>query len=68
MAKEYDASSRFQTIADASRTTGLAQCFLRTGVKNNTIPHIMSGKKYLINIPRLIEQLDEESVQSMRAT
>ncbi len=48
----------FMTISEASKTTGLSQCYLRQGVKCGTIPHVRSGKKYLINIPRLLEDLN----------
>lgn len=47
----------FQKIPDACKTTGLSQYFLRCGCKNGTIPHIKSGKVYLINIPALLRQL-----------
>ena len=50
----------FQKINDAVRTTGLSAYFLRNGCKNGTIPHIMSGKKYLINIPALLKMLDAD--------
>lgn len=51
----------FQKISDASTTTGLSQNFLRKGCKNGTVPHIMSGKTYMINIPALLRKLDQDS-------
>lgn len=48
----------FATISDAARITGLSQYYLRQGVRNGTVPHIRSGTKYLINLPRLLETLD----------
>ena len=48
----------FQSVTDAARTTGLSTFFLRQGLKNGTVPHIKSGNKYLINIPRLLEALN----------
>lgn len=62
MSKQYDPTQRFQTFADASRTTGLSQYFLRRGCKAGTIPHIKSGNKFLINIPLLFEQMDRQSI------
>ena len=47
----------FQKIAEACKTTGLSQYFLRQGCKNGTIPHIKSGGVYYINVPALIEVL-----------
>lgn len=47
----------FQRIPDACRSTGLSQWFLRNGCKDGSIPHIMSGKVYLINVPALLHKL-----------
>lgn len=48
----------FQKIAEASRTTGLSQYFLRQGCKDGSVPHAKSGGTYYINIPKLLRQLD----------
>ena len=50
----------FQRIPAACRITGLSQSFLRAGGKAGTVPHIMSGGTYLINIPALLRKLDAE--------
>jgi len=55
------ASQPFQKIKMASNSTGLSQFFLRQGVKDGTIPHIRCGKKILINVPALLEQMDQQS-------
>lgn len=47
----------FQTIPEASKTTGLSKYFLREGCKAGTVPHIMSGTTYYVNIPKLLQQL-----------
>jgi len=47
----------FQKIKDAATTTGLSQHYLRDGCKNGTIPCVMSGTTYYIDIPALIEKL-----------
>ena len=44
----------FASIREACTITGLSQCFLRKGCRNGTIPHIMCGTKYLIDIPALL--------------
>lgn len=54
-------SAPFQKIPEACRTTGLSQHFLRTGCRNGSIPHIMSGNTYFVNVPALLEQLDRQS-------
>lgn len=47
----------FQKIAEASKTTGLSQYFLRQGCKDGSVPHIKSGTVYLINVPALLKKL-----------
>ena len=61
LAKRYNPSSQYQTIADASRTTGLSQYFIRHGCRNKSIPYIKSGNKYLINVPLLLQCLNRQS-------
>ena len=36
----------FQKIAEACKTTGLSQYYLRQGCKDGTIPHVKSGGVY----------------------
>ena len=47
----------FQKIAEASKTTGLSQYFLRNGCKDGSVPHIRSGTIYLVNVPALLKKL-----------
>lgn len=47
----------FQKIAEASKTTGLSQYFLRQGCKDGSVPHIKSGTVYLVNVPALLKKL-----------
>ncbi len=54
----------FQKIADASRTTGLSQYFLRSGCKSGTIPHVKSGTTYMVNVPALLKVLNAEIEQT----
>lgn len=62
--KPYDPTRRFQTIADAARTTGLSQYFLRREVKAKRCPHIQSGNRILVNVPLLLEAMDRQSVRN----
>lgn len=48
----------FQKIPEACRTTGLSMYYLRKGCKDGTIPHIKSGTVYLINVPKLLRNLE----------
>ena len=56
----------FQKIAEACKTTGLSQYFLRQGCKNGTVPHIKSGGVYYINVPALMEALDAEQARQRK--
>jgi len=51
----------FMKIKDACKATGVSQFALRKGCIDGTIPHVMSGKVYLINVPALRRLLDEKS-------
>lgn len=50
----------FQKIKDACATTGLSQHYLRQGCKDGTVPHVMSGTTYYVNIPALLAKLNAE--------
>lgn len=63
MRKKYDPALRFQTIPEAAQTTGLSQYFLRHGAKNGTVPHTRSGNRILINVPLLLERMDQQSLK-----
>lgn len=52
---------RFCTVREAVEATGLSEAFLRAGLKNGKIPHIRSGKKYLINVSLFQAELENMS-------
>ena len=54
----------FQPIKQAVKTTGLSEWFLRQALKNGTLPHVRTGSKVLVNVPRLLAELDEQSSHS----
>ena len=47
----------FVGIDEASRLTGLSRFYIRKGVRTGEIQHVMSGTKYLVNLPALFERL-----------
>lgn len=47
----------FQKIREACKTTGLSQFYLRKGCKDGSIPCVMSGGTYYINVPALLRKL-----------
>lgn len=65
--KQYDANKPFQTIADAARTTGLSQFFIRKACREGTCPHIRAGKTFMVNVPLLVQQLNAESTATAKA-
>lgn len=60
-------SQPYQKIKEACRTTGLSQYMLRRGCQDGTVPHVRSGRTYYVNVPALLEKLDEghEDSQSL---
>ena len=67
MSRLYDANKPFQTIADAARTTGLSQFFIRKACREGTCPHIRAGKTFMVNVPLLVQQLNAESTATAKA-
>lgn len=51
----------FMKIKDVARETGLAQSFIRAGCRDGSIPHVMSGSTYYVNVPALLRKLEAES-------
>lgn len=47
----------FQKIAEASRTTGLSQYYLRRGCRDGSVPCTKSGQTFFVNVPALLRQL-----------
>ncbi len=50
----------YYSVKETALKTGLSQKYLRAGLSDGTIPHIRSGNKYLINLPLLLERLNQE--------
>lgn len=56
-----DRQKPFLSIKATCEVTGLSQRFLREGCKRGDVPHIMTGSKYLVNVPLLLHRLNEQS-------
>ena len=65
--RKIDRNAPFQSISGAAYMTGLSAGYIRTGCKAGTVPHIRVGTDYRVNMPRLLEQLNAQSVAG-RAT
>ena len=59
-AQETKQATPFMKIGAASRATGLSQYYLRQGCKDGSIPHIKSGTVYMVNVAKLLRQLNAE--------
>jgi len=46
------------TIKETAQETGMAEHFIRSLVLKNEIVHVKAGKKYLINLEKLIDYLN----------
>jgi len=46
------------TIAETAKKTGLAAHYIRQCCLTNKIVHVRCGKRYLVNIPKLVEFLN----------
>lgn len=55
----------FQPIKETVKTTGLSEWYLRQLLKSGTLPHIRTGNKVLVNVPRLLADLDKQSNHSL---
>lgn len=56
-----EGSARFASIKEASRITGLSQYFIRAGCRAGTIPHIMCGNRYKVDLQRMQDHLDSQT-------
>lgn len=48
---------RFVSIKTAAEITGLSQYYIRNGCRAGTIPHIMSGNRYKVDLQRFSESI-----------
>lgn len=64
MSRSQNDAQPFQRIPAACRITGLSQKYLRAGCKDGSVPHIMAGSVYMINIPALLRKLGAEEANS----
>ncbi len=52
---------QFVGIREAANMTGLSMYYLRNGCRAGTLPCIMCGNRYKVNLPALLEQMNRES-------
>lgn len=47
----------YHSIRETAKLTGLSEYFIRQQQKAGAVPGIYSGKKFLVNVPSLLESL-----------
>ena len=47
----------YHSIRETAKLTGLSEYYLRQQQKAGAVPGIYSGKKFLVNVPSLLESL-----------
>lgn len=55
----------FQPINTTAEISGVSPWYLRQLLKNGKLPHIRAGNKVLVNVPRLLAELDAQSTNSL---
>lgn len=63
--RTIDLTAPYQSIRGASRISGLAQGYIRTGCKNGEIPCLRVGQEYRINMPLFLQQLEAKSAANL---
>lgn len=48
----------YHSIRETAKLTGLSEYFIRQLHKTGAVPGIYSGKKFLVNVPSLLESLN----------
>ena len=61
MENENTMKKAFATVKEAAKLTGISEHQIRLWLKANQISYISCGNKYMINIGRLFQFLDEIS-------
>lgn len=67
MGTVINATPIYQPIKDTVKTTGLSEFYLRKLLKAGLLPHIKSGTKVLVNVPKLLAQLENSNIDSTDA-
>ena len=47
----------YHSIRETAKLTGLSEYYLRQQQKAGAVPGVYSGKKFLVNVPSLLESL-----------
>ena len=62
MRSKIDKDAVFQSVRGAAEITGFSTKYIRQGCKDGTIPHVMVGSDYRVNMPVYLERLNAASM------
>ena len=51
--------TKYMSVREAARATGIAESLIRSKIKQNAIPGFYSGRKFVINVPAFLASLEE---------
>ena len=49
----------YQSVKDTVKVTGLSEFYIRKLLKAGKLPHMRSGSKVFVNVPKLVELLEK---------
>ena len=55
----------YHSIRETAKLTGLSEYYLRQQQKAGAVPGVYSGKKFLVNVPSLLESLTASTGEVM---
>ena len=58
--KNINQQTPFMKINAAAKLTGLSSYYLRKGCRDGSVPPVMSGTVYLVNVPQLLRKLNAD--------
>ena len=64
--RTFDPNAPYQSINNTAYLTGFSRGYIRDGCKSGTIPHVMCGQEYRVNVPLFLQQLETESAASTK--
>ena len=60
----FNAAAPYQSISNAARISGFSTYYIRNGCKDGSIPHVMCGNEYRINMGRWYELLNVSAAEN----
>ncbi len=52
-------TKNYMSVREVARATGLGEAFIRTRIKQKTVPGFYSGRKFVIDVPAFLASLED---------